>query len=81
MFLLLIQVQVQRCNIQCHLSAGSAFINLHSMKTVGDVLAMLDHSDQVVNSTQFTGPQAAPISMNAAGKREGRVHFFFYKNQ
>ena len=40
------------------------------MKTVSDVLAMLDHSDQVVNSTQFTGPQVAPISINAAGETE-----------
>ena len=57
--------------------AGSAFINLHSMKTVSDVLAMLDHSDQVVNSTQFTGPQMAPIPLNATGTGKNIVGLTF----
>ena len=52
-----------------HFASGSAFINLHSMKTVSDVLAMLDHSDQVVTNSQFTGPQeVTPLTNNLRGK-------------
>ena len=55
--------------------SGSAFINLHSMKTVSDVLAMLDHSDQVVNNTQFTGPQEV-TPLTAIGNTTACLHLF-----